>query len=100
MTTITRSELIESNSVFTTELDLFPWITLKEYMLWEKMTVKELAEKVWYTPIFMYQVLAWTRSIKIPLAIKLQEEFGATAMFWLNLQRSYDFNKYINANYK
>lgn len=73
---------------------VYPWETLRDILKSEKMTQKELAKKIWVSEKNISNIINWKARITVKTAVKLKEIFGTSARFWLNLQTSYDLQKF------
>lgn len=74
------------------EYIIHPGETIRELLEDREMTQKELAIRSGVTPKHISEVLNGNASITPRFAAALEDVFGASASFWLNLQSEYDID--------
>jgi addiction module HigA family antidote len=75
-------------------------ILLEEFMKPMKISQYKLAKDLHVSAIRISEILHGKRSITADTAIRLARYFKMEAMFWINLQASFDLEKAMIASYK
>ena len=77
---------------FNPSIKIHPWETLKDFLKWEKIKQKDIAEKINMTPKQISLIIKGKARITTKTAIKFEKVFWVSAEFWINLQNSYDLD--------
>jgi addiction module HigA family antidote len=72
---------------------IHPGEVLAEQLEELQMTAAELARELHVPANRLYQLLAGKRSMTADTALRLEQWLGASAAFWMNLQKSYELDR-------
>ena len=76
------------------DLIIHPGETIKEIILDRNMTQEELGIKINFSKEYISDVIKGKKSISDRFAKALENVFGISIEFWINLQNIYDKNIY------
>jgi len=68
-----------------------PGIALEEEIFFRKLSKKEVAKEMGISPTVLSEIISGKRNVTPRVAIKLEDALGINALFFLNMQSSYDY---------
>jgi antitoxin HigA-1 len=74
----------------STDVLLHPGEVLADELIARKITQKEFAQKIKLQPPHLNDLLKGKRHVSARIALKIENELGIDASYWLRLQMNYD----------
>lgn len=93
-----KTALVQADSVVPAAL-IHPGEIVKDEMLAMNMTQKDLAQKLAISESYMSELLKGKKALTPHLALALEQVFGTSAQFWMNLYTNYQIDL-IKSNQK